>query len=75
MGLSTFKENQLLILFKVFKAEMTVDINNGTGYEVAVKYLKLKENHERMEELRADFEYETDLMKTLNHPNIVKLLG
>ena len=54
---------------------MTVDINNGTGYEVAVKYLKLKENHERMEELRADFEYETDLMKTLNHPNIVKLLG
>lgn len=59
----------------VYKAEMTVDINNKTGYEVAVKYLKIKENPDRMEELRADFEYETDLMKTLNHPNIVKLLG
>ena len=54
---------------------MTVDINNRTGYEVAVKYLKIKENPDRMDELRADFEYETNLMKTLNHPNVVKLLG
>ena len=54
---------------------MTVDINNKTGYEVAVKYLKIKENPDRMEELRADFDYETNLMKTLNHPNVVKLLG
>ena len=67
--------NGILTLLKVYKAVMTVDINNRTGYEVAVKYLKIKENPDRMDELRADFEYETNLMKTLNHPNVVKLLG
>ena len=36
---------------------MTVDINNRTEYEVAVKYLKFNEKPNRMDELRADRMY------------------
>ena len=55
---------------------MIVDVNTDEGYEVAVKYLKLKDKPgDKVAHLKADFEYETNLMKELNHRYIVKLLA